>query len=108
MGILQAFSSPAHSIAKTIVQTAGELDFEILFNDADLLYSPMAYILFFSFAILMPILFLNLLVSRTMLINKSHSELLKDIEHIQKLGLFLITVSVFTDLPIDWVSCWNY
>ena len=50
--------------AKTIVQTTGELDFEILFNDADLLYSPMAYILFFSFAILMPILFLNLLVSK--------------------------------------------
>ena len=73
-GVLEAFSSPAHSIAKTIVQTTGELDFDLIFNDADLLYSPMAYILFFSFAILMPILFLNLLVSKLFRsINKSSS-----------------------------------
>ena len=62
-GVLEAFSSPAHSIAKTIVQTTGELDFDLIFNDADLLYSPMAYILFLLFTILMPILFVNLLVS---------------------------------------------
>lgn len=62
-GMLEAFSTPAHSIAKTIMQTTGELDFEILFNDADLLYSPMAYILFITFVVLVPILFSNLLVS---------------------------------------------
>ena len=62
-GILEAFSTPAHSIAKVFVQTAGELDFGAIFNDGDLLYSPMAYILFISFVVLMPILFSNLLVS---------------------------------------------
>ena len=64
VGILKAFSSPAHSIAKTIVQTTGDLDFDKIFNDADLLYSPMAYILFLLFTVLMPILFVNLLVSK--------------------------------------------
>ena len=68
VGILEAFSSPAQSIAKTIVQTTGELDFDLIFNHADLLYSPMAYILFLLFTILMPILFVNLLVSSYTLI----------------------------------------
>jgi len=61
-GILFAFSSPYHAVAKTIMQTAGELDYETIFNEADLLYSPMAYILFITFVIIMPILFSNLLV----------------------------------------------
>ena len=61
-GILEAFSTPAHSIAKVFMQTAGDLDYEIIFNEADLLYSPMAYLLFFFFVVLMPILFSNLLV----------------------------------------------
>ena len=67
-GLLEAFTTPAHSIAKAIMQTAGELDFEIIFNDADLLYFPMAYILFITFVVLMPILFSNLLVSYYILV----------------------------------------
>lgn len=47
-----------------MMQTAGELDFEALFNEGDLLYSPMAYILFISFVVIMPILFNNMLVSQ--------------------------------------------
>ena len=62
-GTLEAFSTPAHSMAKVVMQTAGDLDYEIIFNEADLLYSPMAYLLFFFFVVLMPILFSNLLVS---------------------------------------------
>ena len=65
-GILEAFSTPGHSLAKTIMQSAGELDFESLFNDGDLLYSPMAYILFISFVVLVPILFSNMLVRKSM------------------------------------------
>ena len=64
-GILEAFSTPARSIAKAVMQTAGELDYETIFNEANLLYTPMAYILFISFVILMPILFSNLLVRCT-------------------------------------------
>ena len=45
------------------MQTAGELDFETLFNEADLVYAPMAYLLFITFVVIMPILFSNLLVS---------------------------------------------
>ena len=45
------------------MQTAGDLDYESIFNEADLLYSPMAYLLFIIFVVLMPILFINLLVS---------------------------------------------
>ena len=59
---IEAFSTPAHSLVKTIVQSTGEFDFESLFNDGGLLYSPMAYILFISFVVLMPILFSNMLV----------------------------------------------
>ena len=61
-GILTAFSTPSHSFAKTIMQTAGELDYGTIFDEASLLYSPMAYILFIMFVVLMPILFSNLLV----------------------------------------------
>ena len=61
-GILKAFSNPARSMAKAVMQTTGELDYDTLFNEANLLYSPMAYILFISFVVLMPILFSNLLV----------------------------------------------
>ena len=45
------------------MQTAGELDFETIFNGGDLLYSPSAYLLFIAFVVIMPILFSNLLVS---------------------------------------------
>lgn len=61
-GILLAFSSPYRAVAKIIMQTAGELDYETIFNQADLLYSPMAYVLFITFVVIMPILFSNLLV----------------------------------------------
>ena len=61
-GILTAFSTPAESFAKTIMQTTGELDYGTIFDDASLLYTPMAYILFILFVVLMPILFSNLLV----------------------------------------------
>ena len=57
-----SFSTPFHSIAKTVMLTKGEFDFDSIFNDANLLYSPMAYILFFFFVIVMATLFQNLLV----------------------------------------------
>ena len=44
------------------MQTAGELDYGTLFDEASLLYTPMAFILFISFVLIMPILFSNLLV----------------------------------------------
>ena len=44
------------------MQTAGELDYSTIFDEAALLYTPMAYILFILFVVLMPILFSNLLV----------------------------------------------
>ena len=61
-GILTSFSTPARSFAKTIIQTAGDLDYGTLFEEANLLYSPMAYILFLLFVVLIRILFTNLLV----------------------------------------------
>ena len=60
---LPAFKSPGHAIAKTLLQLAGEFDFEATFNQGDLLYSPTTYILFITFLITMPILFINRLVS---------------------------------------------
>ena len=57
---------------KIIVQSTGEFDFESLFNDGGLLYSPMAYILFISFVVLMPILFSNMLVIK--LAHATHSK----------------------------------
>lgn len=62
-GILQTFSTPAYSIARVIVQTTGELDYGDIFLEGGLLYTPMAYILFIVFIVLMPVLFNNLLVS---------------------------------------------
>ena len=64
-GILEAFSTPARSIVNTLIQSAGVLDFQSIFNDgnSNLVYTPMAYILFFTFVVLMPILFITLLVS---------------------------------------------
>ena len=44
------------------MQTAGELDYGNLFEEASLLYTPMAIILFVTFVVLMPVLFSNLLV----------------------------------------------
>ena len=65
MGVsaLVSFTSPAHAVVKTMVQTVGEIDFENIFNEGDLLYNPMTYILFVIFVIIMPVLFINLLVS---------------------------------------------
>ena len=62
VGPLTAFWNPARAIAKTVMQTVGELDFETIFNDGNLLYSPTAYLLFFTFVVIMPVLFSNLLV----------------------------------------------
>ena len=60
---LVSFISPAHAIAKTMVQIVGGIDFENIFNGGDLLYNPVTYILFIIFLIAMPVLFINLLVS---------------------------------------------
>ena len=62
---LTAFITPAHAIAKTLVQIVGEIDFELIFNEGELLYSPMTYILFIIFLIVVPVLFINLLVSES-------------------------------------------
>ena len=62
-GILKTFSTPALSIARVLVQTTGELDYNDLFLEGGLLYTPMAYILFIVFIVLLPTLFNNLLVS---------------------------------------------
>ena len=65
--MLTAFTSPPRALVKTIMQTAGELDFETIFNEVDLLYSPMAYVIFITFVVIMPILFSNLLVRVSLL-----------------------------------------
>jgi len=62
-GGLAAFRTPANAIAKTMFQVAGEIDYETIFNEGDLLYNPTTYILFITFLIVMPVLFANLLVS---------------------------------------------
>ena len=62
-GSLVAFRSPGLAIARTFIQLVGEFDFEDTFKEGTLLYSPAAYILFFTFLITMPILFTNFLVS---------------------------------------------
>ena len=41
----------------------GVIDYENIFNEEDLLYNPMAYILFIIFLIIVSVLFVNLLVS---------------------------------------------
>ena len=38
-------TSPALAIAKTMVLMTGEIDFENIFNEGDVFYNPMAYIL---------------------------------------------------------------
>ena len=53
------------------MQTAGELDYGNLFEEAALLYTPMAIILFVTFVVLMPVLFSNLLVSSYSLVHCS-------------------------------------
>ena len=63
VGNLTAFRSPYHAVAKTLLQLAGEFDFEATFNEGTLLYTQTTYILFIIFLITMPILFTNLLVS---------------------------------------------
>ena len=62
-GSLAAFRAPANAIAKTMFQLAGEIDYETLFNEGDLLYNPTTHILFITFLVVMPLLFANLLVS---------------------------------------------
>lgn len=64
-GGLAAFKAPAHAIAKTMFQVAGEIDYETIFNEGDLLYNPTTYILFITFLVVMPVLFANLLVSNS-------------------------------------------
>jgi transient receptor potential cation channel subfamily A protein 1 len=61
-GVLTAFSTFPFSLSKVVMQTAGELDYGNLFEEASLLYTPMAIILFVTFVVLMPVLFSNLLV----------------------------------------------
>ena len=61
--VLTAFSTVPRSFAKVVLQTAGDFDYDNLFEEASLLYTPMAIILFITFVVLMPILFSNLLVS---------------------------------------------
>ena len=70
---LPAFQSPHHAIAKTLLQLAGEFDFEDTFNKGDLLYTPTTYILFITFLITMPILFINLLVSCCCMFSTLHA-----------------------------------
>ena len=60
---LVSFASPVHALAKTLAQTVGEIDFEKIFGQGDLLYKPMATILFVIFLTIVPVLFINLLVS---------------------------------------------
>ena len=57
------FATPGFAIAKTMVLMIGEIDFENVFNEGDLLYNPVTYILFIIFLIIVPVLFINLLVS---------------------------------------------
>ena len=45
-----------------IFQTVGQVDFNSLFENGELLYAPMAGLLFISFVILMPLLFITMLV----------------------------------------------
>ena len=66
---LASFTSPAHAIAKTMVQIVGEIDFETIFNQGNLLYNPTTYILFIIFLIIVPVLFINLLVSADYIVN---------------------------------------
>ena len=104
-GVLVAFATPARSLAKTVISTVGELDFETIFNDGNLLYSPMAYILFIIFVILMPILFSNLLVSPTscmQAITCVNNIIIKTIvTHVYRFTLFPIAVLIvyITFLP---------
>ena len=77
VGLLMAFSTPTESFAKTIMQTAGELDYGTIFEEDALLYTPMAYILFILFVILMPVLFNNLLV-RSVRLSKFHIEYIEN------------------------------
>ena len=56
-GSLTAFTSPTQAIAKTFFLLAGEFDFEAIFNEGTLLYSPTTYILFIIFLMTVPVLF---------------------------------------------------
>ena len=67
---MDAFRSPAYALAKTVLQLVGEFDFEATFSQEELLYSPTAYVLFFTSVITMPVLFTNLLVSNLTRHNK--------------------------------------
>lgn len=58
-GIIKTFSTPAYSIAQV---TVGGLSYGDLFLAGGLMYTPMAFILFIVFLVLMPVLFHSLLV----------------------------------------------
>ena len=59
---IEPFSNPARAIFKVIFQTVGQVDFNSLFENGELLYAPMTKLLFISFVILMPLLFITMLV----------------------------------------------
>ena len=65
LGELTAFVSPPRALVNAIIQTTGELDFGDIFNSGNLLYSPAAYLLFLTFVVILPIIFNNLLVSKS-------------------------------------------
>ena len=60
--MITSFATAYIAPVKVLVQTAGELDFETIFNHSPLLYPVLSYILFVLFIIAMPILFNNFLV----------------------------------------------
>ena len=61
--VITSFATAYIAPVKVLVQTAGELDFETIFNHSPLLYPVLSYILFVLFIIAMPVLFNNFLVS---------------------------------------------
>jgi len=92
---LVAFKSPAHAIAKVLFQVAGEIDYEDIVNQGDLLYNPTTYILLITFLVTMPVLFANLLVS-----------------HSSWLDLISESCNALCVIPIcphaDWFGSWRH
>ena len=54
---------PGRALAKVLAQVVGGFDYEGIFNQGALLYTPTTYILFITFVVTMPVLFNNFLVS---------------------------------------------
>ena len=69
-----------------IFQTVGQVDFNSLFENGELLYAPVTELLFISFVVLMPLLFITMLVGSVAL-------------------FFSHGCMAFS---IGWFSCWNY